>query len=147
MAGDKGLEQLAAFLAVEVDDFDAVFAEPVEAAGKGAALPHDQSADAELAHQATAIPAGSQRGYHDQVAIAALSAGAAEGVRLAVDAWIALLHAAIVTAADQLAGAAKKGSSDWDAAFIETKAGFFKRHGQHAFVQPRIRQCILCSKE
>src|SRR5271166_3177445 len=114
MAGDEGSEQLAAIPAVEVDDFDAVFAQPVKAAGKRAALTYYQGADAELANQAAAIPAGSQRGYHDQVAIAALPAGASKSVRFAVNAGIALLHTTIAPATDQLAGAAKKCSSDGD---------------------------------
>ncbi len=94
-------EQKAAFFVVEVDDFDAVLAQPVEAASEGAAFAHDQRADAELAHQAAAIPAWSQCGDHDFVAVAALPAGAAKGVSLGVNAGVALLHAAIMTLAEQ----------------------------------------------
>src|SRR5229473_6405846 len=65
MLGDEGLEQLAALGVVEVDDVDAVLAQPVEAAGKGAALAHDHRADAELAHQPAAIPARGERGDHN----------------------------------------------------------------------------------
>ena len=32
--GDVGFEEFAAFAAAEIDDFDAVYAEPIEAAGK-----------------------------------------------------------------------------------------------------------------
>ena len=32
--GDVGFEEFEAFAAAEIDDFDAVYAEPIEAAGK-----------------------------------------------------------------------------------------------------------------
>src|SRR5487761_2238544 len=95
MTGNEGLEQFAALVAVEVDDVDTVFAQPIDATGEGAAFTDDQGADVKLAHEAAAVPAGGEGGDHHQVAIAALAAGAAKGVGLAVDAGIALLHAAI----------------------------------------------------
>ena len=51
MLGDEGFEEFAAFLVVEVDDVHAVFAQPVEAAGEGAAFSDDDCADAELADE------------------------------------------------------------------------------------------------
>ena len=56
--GDEAFKQLAALACVEIDDLDAIFAQPVEAAGKGAAFADHERADAELAHQSAAIPAG-----------------------------------------------------------------------------------------
>src|SRR5580698_6154988 len=100
MCGDIFSEQFAALAAVQIDDLDAVFTEPVEAAGEGAALTHHQCADAELTDKAAAVPAWRERSDHDEIAIAALAAGAAKGIRLTVDAGVALLHAAVVAAAD-----------------------------------------------
>ena len=68
---------------------------------EGAALADHQRADAELANQAAAIPARRERRNHHQVAITALPAGAAKGIRLAVDAGIALLHTAVTAPAQQ----------------------------------------------
>ena len=57
---------------MQIDHFDSIFSEPVEAARKIHRFANDQRADAELAHQSAAIPAGRQRGHHDFVAICAL---------------------------------------------------------------------------
>ena len=138
MLGDVAFEQFAAFAIVEVDDFDAVFAQPIQTAGKGAALADDQCSDAELPHQPAAIPARSERGDHDQVAIAALAAGAAKGVGLPVHAGVALLHAPVMAAAQQLAGAFEEGRSDRNAALGASQARFFKSHRQHFFVECRV---------
>jgi hypothetical protein len=102
---DVALEQLAAVLIIQVDDLDAVLAKPLDAAGKGAAFADDDFADAELPDQATAIPAWSEGRHHDDVAVASLAAGAAEGIDFGVNAGVALLDAAIVSAAEELAGA------------------------------------------
>ena len=82
-------------------DLDAVFAEPVEAAGEIHRFADNQRADVELADQAAAVPAGGESGDHDFVAVGALAAGFAEGVGFAVDGGIAFLDAAIVAAAEQ----------------------------------------------
>ena len=95
-------QQFPALVVVQVDDGYAILAQPVDAAGKSAALAHDHRADAELAHQPAAIPARRQSGDHDHVAVTALAAGAAEGVGFAVNAGIAFLHAAVAAAADQV---------------------------------------------
>src|SRR5579863_8950401 len=70
MRGDEAFHQSAALGAVEIDHFRSVLAQPVETSRKGSALAHHQRANAELAHQSAAIPAGSKRGDHYQVAIA-----------------------------------------------------------------------------
>src|SRR5579863_4544313 len=103
MLGDVALEQFAAVAIVEVDHVDPVLAQPVETAGKGTALTHDQRSDAKLADQPAAVPARSQCGDHDHVAIAALAAGTSKGVGFAVHAGVAMLHAPVVPATDQLA--------------------------------------------
>src|SRR5260370_30774496 len=85
-----------AFGGVKVDDLDAVFAEPVDAAVEIDGLADDYSGDAELADEAAAIPARRQRGDHNLVAIGALTAGTAEGVGFSVDGGIVLLDTAVV---------------------------------------------------
>src|SRR6185436_5462753 len=99
MRGDIVAEHLFAFGGGEVDDTHSALAQPVDAALKRARFAHDDSADPELHHQPAAIPAGCQRGHHDGVAVAALPASLAEGIGLAVDRRVALLHTPVVTAA------------------------------------------------
>src|SRR5690348_6630572 len=102
MRSNKLLQQFAAFAAVEIDDINAILAEPSDPAREGAALAHDHHTDAKLPHQPAAVPARSERGDHHQIAIASLASGAAKGVRLPVDARVALLHAAIPSATHKL---------------------------------------------
>src|SRR5260370_6723593 len=80
------------------DYLDAIFVQPVDAAAEVNRFADDHRADAELPHQAAAIPAWRQRGDHDFVAIAALAAGAAESVGFAVERKIIFLDAPIVAA-------------------------------------------------
>ncbi len=131
---DIALEQLAALVIVKVNDLDAVFAQPVHAATKGAALAHHYRADAKLAHQAAALPARGQRGAPHKVTVAALAAGAAKGIGFRVDAGIAVLHAAIVAAAQQLALARKQRRTDGNAPLVEALASFFDGNCKHLFV-------------
>ena len=78
-----------------------IFAKPIHAPRKRPALAHHQCANAKLPHQAAAIPAGSKCRHHHHVAIARLSAGAPEGIRLCMNTRIVLLHAPVVPTADQ----------------------------------------------
>src|SRR5258708_36701273 len=80
ISADVGGQEVDAFGGVEVDDLDAIFAEPVDAAVEIAGFADDYGGDAELADEAAAIPARRQRGDHNFVAIGALAAGPAEGV-------------------------------------------------------------------
>jgi hypothetical protein len=116
---DVSFKQFPAFVAVEVDDFYAVGAQPVNSSGEGAALADDQSTEAKLPHKAAAIPARGERGDHDQVTIAALAACAAKGIGFSMDAGIALLHPSVVAPADKLACTRKNRRSDWNASLIE----------------------------
>ena len=90
------------------------------------AFADDDGLEAELADEAGAVPAGGERGDHDEVAVGALAAGAAEGVGFAVDGGVGLLDAAVVAAADEGAVGAEDGGADGDAAFGEAGAGFFE---------------------
>lgn len=119
------VEQVFALGVVEIDDGDAVFAEPVDAALEGLGFADDDGADPKLANQPRAVPARCERGRHDRVAVAALAAGLAKGVRLTVDGRIALLHAAVAAAAEQIPRRVKKCGADGDAALGESETGFF----------------------
>src|SRR5581483_4627896 len=132
MCGYKFLQQSAAFLAVEIDDFDAILAEPLDSPTESAALAYDDYSDAKLPHQPAAIPAGSERCDHHQIAIAALAAGAAKGIRLAVDTGIALLHTAIAATAHQLTRAREEGRADWNATLCKPQTRLVECHIQHA---------------
>ena len=118
----------------EVDDLDAEVAEPVLAAGEVDALAEDDGAEAELADEAGAVPAGGERGDHDEVAVGALAAGVAEGVGFAVEAGVGELDAAVVAAAYQGAIGMKDRGTDGKAPFGETGAGFFKSDAEHGGV-------------
>ncbi|SRR5579885_288731 len=131
-------EEFEAFLGVEVDHFNAERAEPIDAALESAAFSDDDFAKAELAYEPAAIPAGSQRCNHNQVAIAALAAGISKGVGFSVKGWIAILHAAIVAGPDEPAACIEYGRADGNAAFSESFAGFFKSDRQHGGVVERI---------
>src|SRR5690606_26844581 len=91
----------------------------------------DHRADAELLHQAAAVPTRRQRRDHHGVAIRALATGLAEGVGLTVDAGIVLLHTAVVATAEERAVATEQRSSDGDAAFFQPLTRFFQGHGEH----------------
>jgi hypothetical protein len=129
--GDEFLEEVDAFLRVQVDDADAVFDEPVEAAAETDGFADDDSSDLELADESAAIPAGGERGDHDLVAVGALAAGFAKGVGFAMDARVAFLNAAVATAAEQGAVGGEECGADGDAAFGEAEASFVDRDAEH----------------
>jgi len=121
-------QQLDAFVGMGVEDFGAVFTEPVDAAAKIDGLADDNGADAELPNEAAAIPAGSKGGHHDFVSVGALAACFAESICFAVHRWIAFLNSAIVTASQEFSFAIKEGGTDGDSAFGKAEAGFFDGH-------------------
>src|SRR6202035_4687581 len=60
---------LHAFFRVQIENPYPSRTEPVEAAAKCSALAYDQCADAELTHQAAAVPAGRQCSHHHNIAV------------------------------------------------------------------------------
>ncbi len=119
---------------IEVDDVDAQRAEPLHAALKVAALADNQSAEAKLADQPAAIPAGSERRDHGELAITALASGVAEGVGFAVERRIAILHAAVATGAEQLSAGIENRGADRNASFGKALAGF-----SDGYLEQRVR--------
>ena len=73
-ARDEGLQEVDALLRVEVDDRDAVLAQPVDPALEGPRLADHDDRDAELADQAAAVPARRERRDHHGVAVGAAAA-------------------------------------------------------------------------
>jgi hypothetical protein len=118
----------------EIDDVYAEVAEPVLAAGEVLGFADDDGAEAELADEAGAVPAGGERGDYDEVAVGALAAGVAEGVGFAVDAGVGLLDAAVMAAAYKGAVGAEDGGADGEAAFGEAGAGFLEGYAEHGGV-------------
>ena len=98
---------------------------------KVAAFSDDYRAETKLPDQAAAIPARRKRRDHDQIAIAALAAGVAEGIGLSVHRRIAILHAAIVARTDQLSAGVKDRRADGNATFGQAFAGFGQGCGKH----------------
>src|SRR3974390_1604651 len=134
MFSDIAFQELPAFAAIQIDYVYAVLAKPVDAAFEGPALSNDHGADPELAHQAAAIPAWVQGGDHYEVPVAPLAAGAAKSIGLSVDAWITLLHAAIVTPAHQFTRFSEDRRADRNTALGSAEAGFVEGDGQHRFI-------------
>src|SRR6185437_10713609 len=131
VVADEAAKEVFAFVGVEVDHLDAVFAQPIDAAAKCFALADDDAREAELADKARAIPAGRERGGHGHAAIAALASGVAEGVGFAMGAGVAVLHAAVVAGSEQLSIGREDGGADGDAAFSQPFAGLGDRGGEH----------------
>jgi hypothetical protein len=120
-----------ALFVMEIDDLGAVFAEPVDAALEIHGLADNDCANPELADKAAAIPAGSERGGHDFVAIAFLTAGFAESIRLAMDGGIVFLDSAIVAAAQELSVLVEQGCTYGNPALGKTGFRLFDRYVQH----------------
>src|SRR5258707_653282 len=80
MGGNVVREHLDAIFGVEVDDIGAVLAQPIDAAAKVHGLADHYGADAKLANQAAAVPAGRQGSNHDFVAVAPLAPCLSKGI-------------------------------------------------------------------
>src|SRR5260370_13470763 len=91
-----------ALFGVQVDHFNAVFAEPVDAATKIYGLTDDYGTNTKLTDQAAAIPAGSERRHHDFVAVTALTARFAKLICFTLLGGIALLHSAALAPTTRL---------------------------------------------
>src|SRR5258708_11451930 len=98
---DVGGQEVDAFGGVEVDDLDAVFAEPVDGPAEIDGFAGDYGVGGELGGEAAASPARAERSDPQFVAIGALATGAAEGVGFWVDGGIVLLDAGVSGAAPQ----------------------------------------------
>ena len=98
---------------------------------EGPRLADDQAGDAELAQQAGAEPARRERGDHRGVAVVRAAPGGAEGGGLAVGGGVAVLDAAVVTAAEQRAVAGVEGGADRDATGRGTRAGLGEGGSEH----------------
>jgi hypothetical protein len=108
--------------------------QPIYPTLKVPALPNYDGAKSKLTHQTAAVPTGRERRHHNQLAVAFLPACISERIRLSMYGRIALLHAAIVSSADQLARLIENGSTDGNAAFFEAKARFRKSNNEQGVV-------------
>src|SRR5688572_15543277 len=106
-----------------IDDLDALGTKELRAGAAGAAaagevdgFADDDALDAELNHGTAAQEAGHQGRVKNGVAVAALAAGPREAVDLGVGHRVAMLHAAVVAAGDDLA-IADEHRADRQAAF------------------------------
>lgn len=132
MFGDECAQEFLALRVVEIDDMDAALAEPVDAALEGLGFAHDDGANTELAYEAAAVPARSERCRHDRVAIGALPSRFTKGVGLPVGRRIILLNTPIVTAAQEISFPVEESRSDRNAALAEALTGFFDRYLEKA---------------
>src|SRR5260370_12590029 len=116
---------------MQVDDFGAVLAQPIDRTSKIHGFSHNYHANAELADEAAAIPAGRQGGDHDFVAITALAARLSKGIRFSMHRRITFLHSAVVAAPQQFSFAFEQRGPDRNSSFGEPEARFFHGHFQH----------------
>ena len=125
---DVFAQQRGALGRIKIKNSHSQRTEPLQPALKIAALSHYHRTEAKLPNQSTAVPARRQRGNYGQAAIAALAPRIAERISLAMQGWIRVLHAAVVTRADEFARGIKDRGSDGDASFGQPFAGFRQRH-------------------
>src|SRR5437868_1973233 len=121
-------------LRIEVDHFHTQRAQPIDSTLKVAALADYNRAKTKLPNQTAAIPAGREGSDHDEVTIAALTAGIAKGVRLTVHGGITLLHAPVVACSDNLSARVTDRRADGNTAFGQSLAGFRQRHCEHRYM-------------
>src|SRR3954468_14977513 len=91
-----------------------------------------------LSDEPAAIPARRQCRDHDEVPVAFLPSRTPKSICLAVHAGVALLHPAIMSAADQLPAPGEESRANRDAALRATVTGFFQRHREHGFMKISI---------
>ncbi len=123
-------QKVKTFRGIEVDYLDTERAQPVHATLEIAAFADDDFAKTELADEAAAIPAGSKGGDQDEIAVAALAAGAPKSIGFAVKRWITILHAPIMAGTDEFAIRIENCRPDGNPAFGESFAGFRQCDGK-----------------
>src|SRR5207237_2140749 len=111
---DISAQQGNTLLRIEVDHFHTQRAQPIDSTLKVAALADYNRAKTKLPNQTAAIPAGREGSDHDEVTIAALTAGIAKGVRLTVHGGITLLHAPVVACSDNLSARVTDRRARWE---------------------------------
>src|SRR5690349_17611609 len=89
-------EQVDAPAGVEVDNFDAIFAQPIYPTLKVFGLAYNHGSYPELTDQPAAVPTRCERCDHDFVPIRSLASGAAKCVRFPMRRRITFLHSAVV---------------------------------------------------
>jgi hypothetical protein len=136
-------EQRDAFLRPKIYDDYTGLAQPIDAAGKISGLPYDHRRNGKLADQATAIPAGRQRGDHDFVAVGALTACPPERVGFAVNRRVVLLNTAVMAASEQITLIIEKGGANGDAAFGEALPSFCNCDLQHLLVAHMLSSSMI----
>src|SRR5580704_4509600 len=116
---------------MQIDHFDSIFSQPVNAAREIHRFADDQRANTELPHQSAAIPARRQRGHHDLVTIGALPSRLAKCVGLAVYRRIVFLHSPVVPAPQQLAVMTEQCRANRNAALGESRPRLLDGNAQH----------------
>src|SRR5450432_169050 len=124
---------------MEIDDVDALLAEPHHTALGVDGVADDDLLEAELVDHAAAIPAGSEGGDEDGVAPGGAAAGGAEGVGFAVERAVAFLHEAVMAGTEERAVRMKDGAPHGNAAFGQSDASLFQRDCEHG-VSVRFRR-------
>ncbi len=102
---------------VHVDHFDSGIAEPLNAAVEIDGLTHDYFFEVELAGESRAVPAWSECGYEDLVAVGFLPAGFPESICFAVDGWIIFLDPAVVATTDEVTFKIEYSAADGNSPF------------------------------
>jgi hypothetical protein len=127
-------KQCDAVLRIQIDYVDAQRTQPVDATLKITTFADHYGAKSKLSYQATAIPAGRDRGDHDQVAVTLLATGIAKCVSFSVYRRIAMLYATIVAGPDQVASGIEDGGANGNSAFFQAGARLFEGDGEHSVI-------------
>src|SRR6266704_4236826 len=109
---DVGRQHVDAFFGAQVDDFNTILSQPIDAAAEIHRLPDNHGSDAELADQTAAIPARCEGCDHNLVAITSLAARSSKRVGLSVCGWIALLHPSVVSPSEGFLSPIKQRGAD-----------------------------------
>src|SRR6266571_6436292 len=105
---DVGRQHVDAFFGAQVDDFNTILSQPIDAAAEIHRLPDNHGADAELPDQTAAIPARRERCDHNLVAVTSLAARFSKGVGLSVCGRVALLHPPVAAPSEEFSSAIKQ---------------------------------------
>ena len=150
LAATKSPSSVDAFGVVEQHDPAPVLGHPGVAALEVARLADHDRADAELAQQPAAVPAGRERRDHDAIGVVAASAGGSERGRLCMHRGVAVLDAAVVPTPEQRPVFVEERGADRDAALGEAVASLGDgdlEHARHQCIVECARTRDLCSAE
>lgn len=129
-----------ALLGIEYDYLNAQGAQPFDSALEITGVADYQPAEAELAYESAAVPAGREGRDHDHFTIASLASGIAESIRFAVQGRIAVLYTAVVARSYETAAGVKDRGSDRKSALGEAFPRLSQRDREHSVIGGEVHR-------